>query len=898
MISTRKVAARCHTNGTVVRMTDHGAPEWETMLPLGLGAARASDGGAGPRVAVLSPVTGGFYFGGILTGIAREVANARGSVVLVQTLEAGRSGDEVLAAPEFDLTFTWDNVDGMIALASSARGPYLERVRAAGTPVVLAGHQVDGFTARAAMPDNAGGVWALVEHLVTAHGHTQIAFVGSLDQTDMVERFVAYQQALRSHGIEPNPALFYPAPNNAESGGRLAAAAMVADDLPASAVVAATDRNALGVIAELRACGRPGSVDVAVVGFDDIEGWSSTNPTLTTVSQEFDQIGALAARTLLAELNGAPPSGTRLTSPSHLVIRNSCGCRTDQHAKARRDLAGGVARALAGEELDADVAPVVLAGAHQLEVAVSAAVRGDARAVDGALYTAVRSVAQTAPTAESLVRLTAAVTEHVADVISTTPGSGNRLLLSLTNRFSSALWLAHTASYLARASTLEHTIAEQYAVSTSLLNRCGGDPRTLAWMSTTPVRIGCFAAWQGVPGDSELRIEGIYDPRATLAGSDIGVGTRLPATAFPSSDMLAQADAAQGEVTFVIPVRRGGADWGVLSVIGWIDPFSRDARASYNHWAALLAVAFEQERLLEDVLTSEERYAVAARATDAGLWDWDLRHGTTYYSERCREILGCDARASGTDVLLQGVHPDDIDSARAVLSPEGAPHLDSDHPVEIELRMRTPEGPYRWVQCRAIAVRTAPEQPAHRIVGSLSDIDDRKVLEERLRWTALHDAVTGLPNRTLFTERLQTTLDTATALDGAGVTVLFMDLDGFKAVNDTFGHGAGDELLTVVGDQLRRTIRAQDTAARFGGDEFAVLLHTDDPGVVLAIVERIQAAIARPVTLGGQTVRVTASVGIAGAAPGGSASAVLRDADIAMYRAKAHRRGSWSQHDA
>lgn len=170
----------------------------------------------GPTVAVLSPVTGGFYFGGILSGIAREVAAVGGQVVLLQTLDAGRSGDEALGPPDFSTASGWDHVDGVLALAASARRPYLDRLRAAGKPVVMAGQQVDGFMARSAMPDNEGGVHAAVEHLAVVHGHTRIGFLGSLEQTDMAERFVAYQAALRAYGIEPDPALFYAAGDNAE----------------------------------------------------------------------------------------------------------------------------------------------------------------------------------------------------------------------------------------------------------------------------------------------------------------------------------------------------------------------------------------------------------------------------------------------------------------------------------------------------------------------------------------------------------------------------------------------------------------------------------------------------------------------------------------------------------
>jgi diguanylate cyclase (GGDEF)-like protein len=181
-----------------------------------------------------------------------------------------------------------------------------------------------------------------------------------------------------------------------------------------------------------------------------------------------------------------------------------------------------------------------------------------------------------------------------------------------------------------------------------------------------------------------------------------------------------------------------------------------------------------------------------------------------------------------------------------------------------------------------------------RIVGSLSDIHPRKELEEQLRHNALYDAVTGLPNRTLFRDRLSHSIAQARRSPEFHYAVLFIDLDHFKVVNDTFGHPMGDRLLAEVGQRLRAGLREVDVASRFGGDEFAVLLHDIDPSRVRAAVERMQGMFQEPVDLDGDPVMVTASVGIAtGATEYADADEVLRDADIAMYEAKETQRGSY-----
>jgi diguanylate cyclase (GGDEF)-like protein len=174
-----------------------------------------------------------------------------------------------------------------------------------------------------------------------------------------------------------------------------------------------------------------------------------------------------------------------------------------------------------------------------------------------------------------------------------------------------------------------------------------------------------------------------------------------------------------------------------------------------------------------------------------------------------------------------------------------------------------------------------------RVIGYGLDITDRKRAELRLAHLALHDALTGLPNRTLFLDRLQHALDRA-GRTGRQVAVLFVDLDRFKGVNDALGHEAGDSLLQQVAQRLQSCVRSSDTLARLAGDEFTVLLE-DVAGVheAQAVAERIQAALQEPFLVAGQQLAVTASVGVALSGPETrQAEELLRRSDAAMYRAK------------
>jgi diguanylate cyclase (GGDEF)-like protein len=177
-----------------------------------------------------------------------------------------------------------------------------------------------------------------------------------------------------------------------------------------------------------------------------------------------------------------------------------------------------------------------------------------------------------------------------------------------------------------------------------------------------------------------------------------------------------------------------------------------------------------------------------------------------------------------------------------------------------------------------------------RLERSLAEVTD---LKERLRHQAFHDPLTGLPNRTLFTERVEAAL----AQGSGAAAVLFLDLDDFKAINDTLGHAVGDDVLAEVGRRVARCVRSGDTAARLGGDEFAVLLDSIDRRGSEVVAETLLKAMRRPFELPGREASINASIGIAPAAGAGSADELLRNADVAMYSAKESGKHRFAHYD-
>ena len=241
------------------------------------------------------------------------------------------------------------------------------------------------------------------------------------------------------------------------------------------------------------------------------------------------------------------------------------------------------------------------------------------------------------------------------------------------------------------------------------------------------------------------------------------------------------------------------------------------------------------------------------------------------------ELIGVDDPASLVDrTTFAFVHPDDRD--RMSKRPLHAADRQ-------EYRILREDGGIIEVEAASVEI---PYEGASAIQTVFRDMTARKRLQERLLYEAFHDSLTGLPNRALFRDRVEHAL-TRIARDkqDSRATVLFLDLDNFKSVNDTLGHAAGDRVLTVVAERLRRTTRSYDTVARFGGDEFAVLLE-DAPSDadVLEMVARMRDTLQTPIEIDGRTVAMSASVGVANAVAGNDADVLLRNADVAMYEAK------------
>lgn len=290
---------------------------------------------------------------------------------------------------------------------------------------------------------------------------------------------------------------------------------------------------------------------------------------------------------------------------------------------------------------------------------------------------------------------------------------------------------------------------------------------------------------------------------------------------------------------------------------------------------------------ITEIVQNERRFSTVLEITREGVWDWHLPSGRLVLNKQWYRSLGLADNAPETTVatLFSAVHPDDRDRVMAMLEALAEGRTQT---FWSEHRMLCMDGHSIWVQDRARVAELGVDGKPLRLVGSFVDISEQRRHKQQLEILAHYDSLTGLPNRTLLADRLQQAMAHARRQQNR-LAVAYIDLDGFKQINDSHGHATGDRLLSALGSRFRRALREVDTVARLGGDEFvAVMTNLGDELDSIRFVTRLLDVASAPVELEGLTLAVSASVGVTffpqEEDPG--ADQLLRQAYQAMYQAK------------
>jgi diguanylate cyclase (GGDEF)-like protein/PAS domain S-box-containing protein len=343
-----------------------------------------------------------------------------------------------------------------------------------------------------------------------------------------------------------------------------------------------------------------------------------------------------------------------------------------------------------------------------------------------------------------------------------------------------------------------------------------------------------------------------------------------------------------------VPLKTPQGPIGVLVVQDYEDrnKYSEADVEFLTSIADQIALAIERKQAEDALRRSQERFELVTRATSDAIWDWNLETNEIWWNEGFQKLFGYPSDEVGSDVesWKRRIHPEDLDRVVTDLSR----HINSGkNNWSDEYRFRRQDSTYASVIDRGYVVHDRNGR-AVRMLGSMMDVSERKELEEQLTHQALHDPLTKIANRVLFRDRVDHALSKLRR-ENTALAVLFLDLDNFKSINDSIGHGAGDKLLIAVAQRLQDCLRSSDTAARLGGDEFAVLVETvRNSQEAIMIAERIKSVFKQPFVIEGKEVYMGTSIGIAQSGDeAATADDLLRNADLAMYRAKNDGKGNY-----
>ena len=280
------------------------------------------------------------------------------------------------------------------------------------------------------------------------------------------------------------------------------------------------------------------------------------------------------------------------------------------------------------------------------------------------------------------------------------------------------------------------------------------------------------------------------------------------------------------------------------------------------------------------------QHSLALEGSGAAVWEWNVRRDEIAVDQEVEDVLGLPVGMLNGSVeeWLQHMHPSDRERFRLMLW-SIQEHNGGD--LNTDVRLRRGDGSYLWFEIRARCTEAEQSQPL-KCVGLMRDVTSAKRTQERLLHDAVHDSLTGLPNRELFLDRLGCSVTRSQQGEGKRPTVIFIDIDRFKNVNRSLGLVVGDSMLLTVARRLARHLTAQDTLARIGGDQFAVLIVSEfEPHHIATLAERVRRSLRSPMKIGGKEIILTGSIGIAvydGQQP--THQDLLKEAEIAMFRAK------------
>ncbi len=553
-------------------------------------------------IGLLSHHLTGPFNSAVLSGIQRAVAEQHGHTLAIQ-----------LAAHEVAVSHLAEElVDGWIVLVH-ADG--IDQLAKQGKPIVTISTPTSDHNGTAILPDNLHGAMALVTHLLE-HGHTQIAFVGYMVNQDFQQRYQGYCDVLLAHGITPDPALLGECGGYRPEHGRAAIEQVLATQKPFTAVVAASDDYAIGVIAGLGAAGLRVPQDIALVGFDDIDAAQYTNPPLTTVRQRFDMLGEYAARALLQQIAGGSREQSPIYVPTSLVIRESCGCFGAQITSSQSQLVDNwmqeliidlVRSAMQPLAYDTAVPPDHMwPGITWIVECLAANLAGEKQAATD-LSLAWQSLHQLTSDLHTLYQIGSILEAAAHQQLSL---QGQQLMPAQVAAFLVQCRLGMFRAYFAQSSVevsrYRRLLEAENQVMADVLGTDQVDLNTMNWLRPTDITWAMLGLWVASPDNNHAMLQ----VRSTYSRETPGLvsGGQIQTTAFPPINDLPITQHGFEHCLRILPIRTPTRDWGLFAYIDSAVVTGYDSSVLVT---ALIGMTLDQEQLLNAVRQSQATLQLA-----------------------------------------------------------------------------------------------------------------------------------------------------------------------------------------------------------------------------------------------------------------------------------------------
>ncbi len=839
------------------------------------------------KIGLLTPFLDGFYYGDIVWGIAEEARRCNVRITTFVTYMADYSGKRI----DYRLRAGWGDMDGWVVIADAVPKDHLAELAATGRPILTIASNYADIPSFSVTSDNRGGMAEAVRHLI-ALGHTRIGFVGDLTNSDFSARYEGYCDACREAGLSVDKRL-----HTSVWSGSEAFDFYTAEGRNCTAIAVAADYIAIELMEKFQKCGYRIPEDMAITGFDDIGAASKCSPGLTTIRQPIIMLGTEACKRMFAILQGEQPRYGQHCLSMNLIVRGS----TD---------AGASNTSINTQTLSA----------HPIS--------------DALLESIVESQ-----------HMIGREVIHVQDLSWLRHTNQHWGCLALSNG-NGQLVIDQTASLLGASVPTPGQLIEETSFPQADRMPGGTTPTGYEIGIVQPVHDNThFHGFIATVGPVSERLLRGYDTRKIPNLLGVIHERRLLLHDLQQRDSrnseliekLATVLETTSDGIYAVHLDSSVVEWitGIESILR-IDtselPATLDAFLAYVHSedGSLLKSAWQAHLTRQEPISIEIRLRIPDGYTWVYLTGRAVRDADGMPIRMIVSIKDIQARRQAEDALKQSerryrhffhntpVMILSLDESLRILDANpfwldkmgysidgvrglwcgkfvmpasfaqwertwAARRTSSSQVDELEIQWMTRDG---LIIDGIVDFTAFADNDSEVVYVTVRDVTEQKAAERRIYQLAYEDPLTGLANRRMFYERLESEVAFAEQ-HGTSLIVMMLDLDHFKEVNDSLGHDAGDALLRHIGDIIRREVRDRGLVARIGGDEFMILLSgSPDESEVNRLADDILRELKRPLSIQGNELYVTTSIGLSRYPDGKTSHELVKMADTAMYKAK------------